>query len=175
MVSTIASHVSDKEVWDLGAGDLSHAHNLATLGAKAVLALDKEHHVAPMDDKVVTLQRYFHDVPTPDKPIQVAFLSWPSNYMLRGLLGLLDVAEVVIYLGSNTNGNACGNTGIFDHLLHRELLAYVPHRRNSLIVVGRKLSEPRSPTGEEFAAISGRMILFDDAEKASARAAGESV
>ena len=91
---------------------------------------------------------------------EVVFLSWPLNCEDPHRDALVRAAQVVAYLGKNTDGVACGSAGLFVDLCQRELLAHVPVKSglkgNVLIVVGRTLpSGPREPVPEEIAAISG--------------------
>jgi len=163
----MASHVADRVVWDLGAGDLVRARHMLDLGAREVVAVDKGWYDTPdaADPRLRPITAYFEAVEVPDS-IEVVFLGWPMNYPMPGLSRLLDVAEVVIYLGSNTGGSACGSPGLHDLLRVREPLAYEEHRRNTLIVYGNTPRE--SPLlAEEFAAMDGTLFLtLDDARKA---------
>ena len=61
----------------------------------------------------------------------------------------------------------CGWPALFWSLLGRELLAYVPDRRNVLAVYGQELPELRQPTGEEIAGLTTytRMYSYDEAER----------
>lgn len=163
MYSAIKPLVKDKVVWDLGAFDLGHSRILLDhMGAKRIVAVDKSLPVAANDCRIHMLQKYYSDVVVPEEGIEVAYLSWPSNCVLKGLLKLLRAAEVVIYLGSNTEGTACGWEELYKYLWSRELLAHVPYHRNSLIVVGSQ-QVARRPTPEEFAAMQSKMLDFDEA------------
>jgi len=161
--------VRGREVWDLGAGFLGHSHHLLALGARCVVAVDKDaqHYPSAYEDRPITfLHGYFSELQVPDA-IEVAFLAWPDNHHLPGLIEILRAAERVVYVGTNTEGSACGWPGLWDYLHFREPLAYVPHRRNSLIVYGRHLEEceRRPQLGEEAAASNGIMMTFDDSER----------
>ena len=72
---------------------------------------------------------------------------------MDGLLQLLARAETIVYLGKNTDGSMCGFPAVFEHMVGRRLLAYVPHFRNTLVVVGARLTEPRAPQHEELAGL----------------------
>jgi hypothetical protein len=165
MMAVIDPFVRGKEVWDFGAGDLTHAETLAALGATKVVAIDKAQMPKLHSSRVMPVWTYFSNVDVPASGIRVAFVAWPVNYVMWELIGILDQADVVIYLGSNTDGNACGFPGLFEHLVKRELLAHVPYQRNSLIVVGKRLPTRRLETPEEVAAQSGFLFTFDDACK----------
>lgn len=155
----LAPFVSGREVWDLGSGDGSWARFLLKLGASSIVAVDK----APLTKEAVhihVITALFQDIPP--GPIDVAFLSWPSNNNLPGLIELLERARTVIYLGHNFEGTACGNVRLFQHLCGRKLLAYGPDRRNSLVVVGESLEDYRVPTPEERAGLSSEICSWPE-------------
>jgi len=160
MHRVVESFVRGNQVWDLGAGDMGHARTLLQLGATEIVAIDKD--PRPSEERIRVTEAYFTEV-TPPNNIQVAFVSWPSNHQLPGLLPLLEVSEVVIYLGSNTSMDACGWVDLYEHLTRRELLAHVPYWKNSLIVCGDPLPEGdlRPATPEETAALTGVMMPFE--------------
>jgi hypothetical protein len=81
---------------------------------------------------------------------------------------LLVEAEIVIYLGSNTDGTACGTRGLFTFLVHRRLLAHVPFQPNSLLVYGEPGARECPLVGEEYAILSGKYLSFDEAQKVGA-------
>lgn len=82
----------------------------------------------------------------------VAHVSWPANYP-TGLVKILTGIPTVIYVGCNTDGTACGDRALFQYMLTRKLVKYLPDRRNTLIVVTRLLDAPRDATYEEKAAL----------------------
>jgi hypothetical protein len=91
------------------------------------------------------------------REIEVAHLAWPVNHHSPGLLAVLRALPVVVYVGSNTSGNSCGTNALFAHFRERDVLAYVPERRNTLIVYGLRLPEPRAMVHWEE-----HPSLFDD-------------
>jgi hypothetical protein len=141
--------VKDKQVHDLGAGDLTLSIELLTLGARLVVAIDKEAHLGASPPGIVTVKTYFEDYAF---PIDVAFMSWPRNTMDFGLVRLVSGASVVAYLGKNTDGTACGYPLLWNHLRNRKVLAHVPDRTNTLIVYGEE-EYGRNLIPEEFAAL----------------------
>jgi hypothetical protein len=144
--------VKDREVYDFGAGDFFLSQKLLKLGAKHVVAIDKEFPRSPPKTKKITAKEcYFHEV---EPPVDVLFLSWPVNWFLSDLVVHVHRAKTLIYLGSNTDYSACGSIDLFEMMIRRELLAYVPHKHNSLIVTGNLLPQKREPTGEERAALT---------------------
>jgi hypothetical protein len=153
---TLGRFVRGQIVHDFGAGDLELSHELLALGAKRVHAIDQidRRVLAPVlgrhSTRISYKAAYFQDLPP--TPTDILFLSWPINREV-GLLPHILVASRVIYLGSNTGGSACGTPGIFEALVRRKLLAYVPDRKNSLVVAGAYLDVPREPTGEERAGL----------------------
>jgi len=172
MKKILPQYIVGKELWDLGAGKLGHSFALLKAGAASVVAVDKD----PGTKKhplLRTIRGYFDQVAVPEKGIEVAFVSWPSNHHLPGLLALLEVSQVVIYLGSNTDGTSCGWSGLFRHLTRRELLAHVPDKLNSLIICGGQLQRARPPTPEEIAALHGSMMSFDQAREKAEQLVGK--
>tara|TARA_Y100000310_G_C20691665_1_gene822672 strand:+ start:1296 stop:1817 length:522 start_codon:yes stop_codon:yes gene_type:complete len=159
MLSALRPLVAGKVVVDLGAGNCNKAAILKGIGAATVIAVDKN--PMPPTAGIKTVQGYFVEVADAlPELIDVAFVSWPQNYPNRGLEAILHRAEVVIYLGSNTDGNSCGDPSLYGHLLSRKLLAHVGHQRNTLIAVGELLGEPRKPTFEEVAALSSKLLRY---------------
>lgn len=162
---TLSIHVKGQIVHDLGAGDLELARLMLTLGAKRVHAVDKaEIGPSQLRQKALSFKRgYFHDLPK--TPMDVLFTSWPINHD-SGIVPHVERAGKVIYLGCNTGGSMCGTPELFAAMVRRELLAYVPDRHNSLVVVGKPLEGPRAPTGEELAGlnITSEYYSFENAE-----------
>jgi len=161
----LAPYVGGRAVCDLGAGngDLSFIL-LGELRAARVVAFDKQPFTPPKG-RVEVVTAYFTGVQ--DLAPDVAFVSWPINRAEYGLFKILRAAATVVYLGKNTDGFCCGHPDLFEDLLRRELLVYVPEPRNTLIVAGKLLKRPRKPTGEERAGISmfkGRPKTFAEAE-----------
>ena len=150
-------YTKGKVVHDLGAGGLELAHLLCAYNARKVIAIDKEIFCLPVDPCVEVVRSYFADY---REPIDVALISWPTNYHEQGLLDLLERARIVIYIGKNTDGSWCGTPSLFWTLLSRRLLAYVPHRRNVLAVYGSEVKHLRKPTGEELAGLQLRQDLY---------------
>jgi len=162
MHKAIGEAVDNQVVWDLGSGWLYHSQMLLDLGARRVVAIDKCLKTKSKDPRVTIVEKCFSDVESPHEEI-VAFLSWPDNHPLPGLIPLLAVSKTVVYTGRNTDGNSCGWGDLFKHLLRRELLAHVPHPKNSLLVCGEILDEYRPPPPEEFAGITGALLTFEQA------------
>ena len=94
------------------------------------------------------VQSTFQDYRT--EAIDVAFVSWPTNTGLPGLVDLLKKAKTVVYIGKNTDGSCCGNEDFFKYMLTRKLVRYRPNEHNTMIVVGAPRKTPRCPTHEEF-------------------------
>lgn len=170
-LSVLVQYTKGKVVHDLGAGSLElarivrsgHRRGRRTGGACKVIAIDKER-VSPPDDPCIevvwTLFSNYKD------PIDTALISWPINHPDSGLLDLVERSRIVIYIGKNTDGLMCGWPGLFWTFLSRELLAYVPDRKNVLAVYGWELPSPRRPTGEELAGLTTyeKMYSYEDAE-----------
>jgi hypothetical protein len=165
----LGQHVRGKIIHDLGAGDLTLSRELLSLGAAEVYAIDKESKPTSWTwpRKLHYKQAYFHNVTS---RMETIFMSWPVNHEANLLPHILG-AGMVIYLGKNTDGSACGTPGLFEVMVRRELLAYEPDRKNCLIVTGKYLDSPRGPTGEELAGLS-TLVNYYSYEQAEARDAG---
>lgn len=161
--------VAGRLVHDLGAGDLKLSSKVLQLGAAHVVAVDKEDCPRRVPHGITYRKCLFKDF---QDPIDVAFLAWPDNHN-TGVTPLVMRARRVVYLGKNTDGTMCGTGDLFIALLRRALLAYVPHRANTLIVCGDFLPAPREPTGEEAAGLSimreDRIWTYEQAEGISTR------
>lgn len=145
--ATLTSFIDGKVIHDLGAGDLVLSCRLIALGASKVIAVDKKK-PSNTDPKVFYTESSFAHF---TDPVSVAFVSWPPLYDCF-VEKVTQRAEMVIYLGKNTDGFLCGSLGFFNNLLRRRLLAYVPDRKNVLLVAGES-GEGRQLTGDEYAAI----------------------
>lgn len=150
-VKALRPHVAGRVVHDLGAGDMEKARLLLHLGAEKVHAVEKDSYPFSLPLRIDRHEMYFKDYRPAE--IDVAFLSWPSNHLLEGLLPLLVKAKTIIYLGKNTDGTSCGFPALFVYLTTRRLLVHKPHPRNTLIIVGERLRKPRAPEHEELAGI----------------------
>jgi hypothetical protein len=147
----LTKHVRGKVVHDLGAGDLELSEVLVSLGAREVYAIDKMDKPRILPHKVHYKKALFYDLPA--TTMGTVFVSWPINYE-SNLVPHIKRAGIVIYLGCNTGGSACGTSSFFRETVHRALLDYEPDRHNTLLIVGRDLGGPRIPTGEEFAGMN---------------------
>lgn len=172
--TALRPYVRGRVVHDLGAGDLSFSHDLLVhFSASWVVAVDKwidKRAIHLVHVNVKPVECYFHAYapPPPYDIIDVAFASWPPNYPDdEGLVRLCHKAQIIAYLGKNTDGSACASPSFFRETLRRELLAYVPDRRNTLLIVGAPLDVPREPTGEERAGLTNQtspMLGYTEAE-----------
>lgn len=150
--SALVKYVSGREVHDLGCGtNTPMVQTLLDCGAATVIAVDKEPSSMSLPKRVTYVQSTLRDYNPAS--IDVALLSWPLNNEIDGLFGLVSKARVLIYLGKNTDGTACGTRILFEHMVRRRLLVHKPHPKNTLIVVGDPLGHPRKPTDEEWAGI----------------------
>lgn len=158
--TALSIYVRGRVVHDLGAGDLELSRKLIKLGARRVHAVDKLekfYYASKLDAGLSYKSCYFHELP--DTPMDVLFMSWPVNYEANLLPHVLR-AGMVIYLGKNTDGSACGTPGLFEVMLRRKLHAYVPARKNSLVITGAYLDCPREPAGEERAGLHSQSEFF---------------
>lgn len=157
MRAAMAPRVKDHDLWDLGAGDLRLSREMTAMGAR-VLAIDPR---APDDPAIETIRgTYLDALPRLDiTPPRVVLLSWPQTSDAPGLLEILSAVPVVIYLGANTNGSACGTPGLWAHLTTREVLAEVRTEHNDLLIYGAPCG-PRPLRPEEQAALSERVLRW---------------
>jgi hypothetical protein len=145
----LTPHIQGSLVHDLGAGDLILAADLLRLGAKQVVAIDKNPYRKKAPQGITPVTCYFEAYPS---PIDIAFMSWPQNTFDAGLLNICRRARIVVYLGRNTGGQACSFSTLSQHLATRQVLAHAPDEYNSLIIYSSVL-EPRRYLPEEYAAI----------------------
>ena len=157
------SFVKQKTVWDMGADNLAMAAMMiADCDVAHVVAVDRDSGVrqflprfGPRASEIITVrQQWFCNLPFDTLEAQVAFIGWPSNFE-NEIYRVVDCprVETVIYLGKNSDNLQCGTQNLFNSLRRRELLAYVPRLRNTLIVVGKHLpdGQDRPSAGAEEA------------------------
>lgn len=161
--AVLRQFVMGYNVHDIGAGQLGLARKLIELGAHTVTAVDRVYAdfrnnnfndcapwVPPLPG-ITLVGEYFEEYARHGHFIDVAFVSWPEVYNQDRIVDLLRGARTIIYLGSNFDGTACGSEEMFRYLSQRNVLALVPHRRNSLIVYGNE-HVTRRLLPEEYAA-----------------------
>lgn len=124
----ILPYVKNRQVTDLGAGDLWFTKWAAKKGA-IVTAVDKYPQAVDIPG-VRYVTSLFKDF---TEPLDVAVLSWPPNYACQLSV---ERAEIVIYLGKCTGGLSCGDDKLWKQLTAREALVYIPHWDNTLIIYG---------------------------------------
>jgi hypothetical protein len=162
-------YVKNQLVYDLGAGMLGWAKKLVEFGAEHVTAVDSIyrdqhenylndcrawHKCAPVD--VTIDSRTFSEFYlTGPEALHTEFIAWPCNTFGKtfGLELLTRKAKTVIYLGKNLDGTACGSPQFWQFMANRKVLCFLPSKRNSLIVYGPELKEPRALLLEEEAAL----------------------
>lgn len=168
--AALAPFVKGKKVHDIGAGDLALSNELLMMTAKQIIAVDSHEYPAlrrhagmsKPPSKIERVTTYFHKYMD---PIDTAFVSWPINHYDPGLVAIVERSRVVIYLGKNSDGTACGFPAFFLPLSKREVHVYIAERANTLIVYGPRPVE-RPMYGEERASIliDERMWPFDELE-----------
>lgn len=141
MQHAMDSYVKDRRVFDFGAGDMTHAQAMLKMGAMDVVAIEKNFAGQKSPDKrIKQFEGTFLDYIQRGNDFSfehcTAFISWPANHKLDGLLDLLEKFRVIMYLGKNTDGSACAWPGFFHQMYLRPVLEHVPHRRNTLIIWG---------------------------------------
>lgn len=142
--------IKDRQVTDLGAGNCGLSLELLKLGAREVVAVDKAAVEGSPGPNLRLVQAYFVEFL---EPIEVAFMSWVPNWFCPGLISLLRRAPIVVYLGKNTDGNACGFHDLFAYLVRRKVLAYVPNKANTLIIYGAQ-EVSRASMAEELVGLN---------------------
>src|SRR3989344_3167480 len=121
--------IQGKIVHDLGAGDLALSREILALGAEKVIAVDKNILPSSKDPRLEIVTLDFRDFAG---CIDVAFVSWPSNWP-TDLHWVIHSTKIVIYLGSNMDGNMCGYKKLWGVFAQRDVLAYSLDRQNTLI------------------------------------------
>lgn len=156
--AVVRTFVQGMNVHDLGAGQLGMARKLVELGAHTVTAVDKDYEgrlqlYQDRPAQVSLVGETFEEYARHGHFIDVAFVCWPECYQQEGIVELINKVRVVIYLGSNFDGTACGCTDMWENLKRKEVLALVPSRWNSLIVYAGQKWIARRPVPEEYAAL----------------------
>lgn len=176
MEAALRPFVEGQTVWDLGAGDLTYAQKLLELGAARVWAVDKRIPYGEIPERITFIKGYFQNIHELGVPISTLFLSWPCNASMAvpGLPTLARGVETVIYLGHNLDGTCCGTWPLWHDLTHREVLAHIPHPRNSFIVYGKPCGE-RPLLPEEHGAASASILSYEDAREMAQNSASSSL
>lgn len=154
--------VRGRRLVDYGCGNLEFTLQVLGLGARHVLAYDKERAVVPAElrHRLSFTQGCYLDRPPSTR---TAIVSWPYNTD-TGIDLRLHTAPRVIYVGRNTGGTVCGYVDFWLELFRREVLCYAPDEHNVLIVYGDYLEKRRKLKPEEYAAIAQRSYLtYEDA------------
>jgi hypothetical protein len=175
--AVVARTVAGFCVYDLGAGNLDMTRLMLTLRASSVVAIDKEEMPPFHHPDVKCIRRRFDEFERFPADGDAALVSWPVNHPNPGLVRMLDAAPIIIYIGKNTDGSACGDRKLFEAFLGRRLIAYVPDRANVVAIYGEKLAtdihgevlNPRSKVGEEYAALQSEMLSYYQAEYATTK------
>jgi hypothetical protein len=140
-------YVVGKTVHDLGAGRLHLAKELLGLGAERVIAVDR----LPRDSDDPRIEQHTSLFEEYKATIETAFGSWPHP-KVSALTPLVQRTPLAIILAKVADSTVCGTACLWAMLSKREVLAYVPMKRNSLIVYGAALIE-RPPLPEEVARV----------------------
>lgn len=152
--------VKDQDILDLGACDLAGSDMLVELGARSVLAVDRNRMPTPSSERIITKQCYFHQL---DEVRPVVFASWIVNWDVN-IDPHLEQAKFIVSISKNTDQSACGYTRMWEHLRRREVLLHLPDQRNVLTVYGPKYIN-RPILGEELAGLMPmKLFTFDEAE-----------
>lgn len=177
-IIALGKAIEGRDVHDFGCGVGVFTRALEQLGPKSVVGIDKEHMAMELANKhmrtditkfvCADFAEYAWDS---SEAFDVGIISWPVNWRNLGLVQLLERCKTIIYIGKNTNSTACGGPELFEYLVTREVVEYIPAFTNVLCVYGAPC-EPRCLTGEEFAALSqwGREPVDYTMEEAEAAA-----
>ena len=154
MEAALAEVVRGQAVFDFGCGQGELADWMALHGAASVTAIDKEATPKFRSKKVTGVRTQISNAVLPDR-IDVGVTAWPVNRAIEGLVPALRHCDTVVYLGCNDATTMCWPPDLFPYLLTRELLAYLPHHQNNMVIVGQPLpdGQMREPTPEEALAI----------------------
>lgn len=166
--AALAPHAAAAVVaYDLGAGNGAMARELLAAGARFVVAVEKEGRRARRhpEGRVEWHAAYFAQfLARAPRVIPLALVSWPVNTPSPGLVELCARADVVAYLGKNTDHTACGTRALFEHLARRPVLVEVRDRRNDLVIYGRGAVD-RPLLAEEIGALCGEPLEWETAGK----------
>ena len=163
-VTQLEPFVKDQSILDLGAAELTGSELLVELGARDVLAVDRNRMPKPSSNRITTRVVQFHQL---EETRPVVLASWIVNWQVN-IERHLRAAKVIISISKNTDGSSCGYEQMWQLLMMREILLHVPERQNTLTVYGPASGLRRPPTGEEFAATwpdPMRMFSFEEAEE----------
>lgn len=160
MQREISQIVAGKEVWDLGYGySTSEPLLLKKLGASLVCAVDKTwRSVQPRvttKKQVMFFDMYFADflVSYPEtEGSRIAFMKWPENGPLAGIVPLLEKCDTIVYIGLNDPYTVCGNKALWEYLAGREFIKEVKGKKNDLILYGKSVPRTSAPRCREEAA-----------------------
>jgi hypothetical protein len=136
--------VKGMNVVELGSRAGEHARLLVELGALHVDAIEKDPWGREAAGPRITVHEcYFEQVQFSQlrQPADVAFVSWLDTCegKITGAVRLLQNMPMVVWLGQNYNGTACGSPSVHRHLLGRRVVEVWPHRQNTLIVYAEPL------------------------------------
>lgn len=144
--------VRHKDVADLGSGSGTLARLCARLGAKSVLAVDKEYTNGripkPANRKIRFVGALFADLEQLP-PDTVAVMSWPVNYefVSRRLLWVTHNVHTVVYIGINDGVTQCGTPTLFAGLEERLGSPLKKGGYQDMLVYSRSIV--RSPVAKE--------------------------
>ena len=153
--SALRPYLEGKVVHDLGAGDLTLAQYLVNaMEVFHVFAIDRDENSTD-NPKIECITSHFKDYTIIDS-ISVAVMSWPVNWACSLELRAAE-SDVVVYIGKNTDSSACGDPTLWNHLILRQVLLYMPTFKNDLIIYGPETGE-RELLPEEKAALDQNKI-----------------
>lgn len=141
----LRSIIEGRKVIDVGAGDLSLSQLMVGMGAREVLAIEKEaacfRRWPESLPNIVVYRGYVAQVPAVlTAGADVIVTSWPINYEMPGLVLLMKQVPTVVYLGVNDNVTVCGSPGFWEHVRTREVIN-AEYAEQAVLVYGKKTPE----------------------------------
>lgn len=155
----LRSVVQNRTVHDIGCGSGELSRWMAQNGAWRVYAVDKDIGTLPKKFAQPNVVRVAASFAAYSKKLagdvgDVAVISWPWDSKHDGLVELLRKFTVVVYIGKNTDGSACGSNDLWQHLTTRALREEIPDQRNVLLHYGPEVfDKPALRSEEEIAGL----------------------
>ena len=119
-----------------------------------MIAVDKRYahgRLVGAPSKVKLVGELFEQYAARKPRIAVAFVSWPEQYSSPE--SLVETAPVVVYVGCNFDGTACGSFRFWHHLVRRDLLVSYHDRVETMLIYGPYTGKERELVPEEYAAV----------------------
>lgn len=173
-LSALSSIIHGRHLLDLGSGDLERAKLCLARGAASVTCIDPSSPLERDTPNLLVIQRYAQWAlanPGALPPYDMALMGWPNNNDSPSPAYLqLSSGVPILYIGTNTDGIACGGPLLWRGLLSRAVEEYVPGRSNTLILYSAAELERARGEGaryhEEAGAGSKEALPYSDNREA---------